>query len=151
MIRPPPRSTRTYTLFPYTTLFRSSVIWIEGRQYTEYQTLLPIECKRLPTPTGTDRDEREYLYSRFSTTGGVQRFKAGHHAASHARAAMIGYVQGRDIPAWSVQLDRWIEGLAGDAVEGWSDTDKLAMVEHDTIARIASLRSDHARDRKSTR
>src|SRR3546814_20177930 len=23
MIRPPPRSTRTYTLFPYTTLFRS--------------------------------------------------------------------------------------------------------------------------------
>src|SRR3546814_12545989 len=58
---------------------------------------------------------------------------------------MIGYVQGRDIPAWSVQLDRWIEGLAGDAVEGWSDIDKLAMVEHDTIARIASLRSDHAR------
>src|SRR3546814_9293049 len=87
--------------------------------YTEYQTLLPIECKRLPTPTGTDRDEREYLYSRFSTTGGVQRFKAGHHAASHARAAMIGYVQGRDIPAWSVKLDRWIAGLAGDAVEGW--------------------------------
>src|SRR3546814_20689754 len=25
MIRPPPRSTRTYTLFPYTTLFRSNV------------------------------------------------------------------------------------------------------------------------------
>src|SRR3546814_5179744 len=110
MLRRPPGSTRTDTLFPYTTLFRS-----------------------------------EYLYSRFSTTGGAQRFKAGHHAASHARAAMIGYVQGRDIPAWSVQLDRWIEGLAGDAVEGWSDTDKLAMVEHDTIARIASLRSDHAR------
>src|SRR3546814_2402496 len=117
--------------------------------YTEYQTLLPIECKRLPTPTGTDRDEREYLYSRFSTTGGVQRFKAGHHAASHARAAMIGYVQGRDIPAWSVQLDRWIDGLAGDAVAGWLDTDKLAMVEHDPIARIASFRSDHARGRTS--
>src|SRR3546814_1767671 len=26
MIRPPPRSTRTYTLFPYTTLFRSDVL-----------------------------------------------------------------------------------------------------------------------------
>src|SRR3546814_4884845 len=25
MLRPPPRSTRTYTLFPYTTLFRSTV------------------------------------------------------------------------------------------------------------------------------
>src|SRR3546814_19608455 len=30
MIRPPPRSTRTYTLFPYTTLFRSGGIGGEG-------------------------------------------------------------------------------------------------------------------------
>src|SRR3546814_3629023 len=27
MIRRPPRSTRTDTLFPYTTLFRSAVVW----------------------------------------------------------------------------------------------------------------------------
>jgi hypothetical protein len=122
-----------------------SVIWIEGRQYTEYQTLLPIECKRLPTPTGTDRDEREYLYSRFSTTGGVHRFKAGHHAANHARAAMIGYVQARDIPAWTAQLGQWIAGLESDAIEGWSSADNLALVEHNTVTRTASLRSDHAR------
>lgn len=122
-----------------------SVIWIDGREYTEYQTLLPIECKRLPTPTGTKRDEREYLYSRFSTTGGVQRFKAGHHAASHARAAMIGYVQDRDIPAWATQLDQWIAGLEGNAVEGWSAADQIGVVEHDTVARIATLRSDHVR------
>src|SRR3546814_9047204 len=30
MIRRPPRSTRTYTLFPYTTLFRSLPIYISG-------------------------------------------------------------------------------------------------------------------------
>src|SRR3546814_11161151 len=30
MIRPPPRSTRTYTLFPYTTLFRSSIAYREA-------------------------------------------------------------------------------------------------------------------------
>ena len=82
-----------------------SVIWIEGREYSEYRALLPIECKRLPTPSGSDRDEREYLYSRFTSSGGVQRFKAGHHAASHARAAMIGYVQDRDIGFWRAQLD----------------------------------------------
>lgn len=122
-----------------------SVIWIEGREYTEYQTLLPIECKRLPTPNGTNRDEREYLYSRFSTTGGVQRFKASHHAASHARAAMIGYVQARDIAAWAVQIDEWIDGLERDAVEGWSTADKLNIMKHDTVARIASLQSNHAR------
>jgi hypothetical protein len=122
-----------------------SVIWIEGRQYTEYQTLLPIECKRLPTPSGTARDEREYLYSSFSTTGGVQRFKAGHHAASHIRAAMIGYVQDRDIPTWIARLDQWIEGLADDGIGDWSLTDKLGVIEHDSASRIASLRSEHAR------
>src|SRR3546814_15440844 len=67
-----------------------SVIRIEGRQYTEYQTLLPIECKRLPTPTGNDPDEREYLYRRFSTTRGVQRFKAGQHTTNHTPTANRG-------------------------------------------------------------
>lgn len=122
-----------------------SVIWIEGREYTEYQTLLPIECKRLPTPTGTKRDEREYLYSRFSTTGGVQRFKEGHHGANHARAAMIAYLQDRDIPAWTAQIAQWIEELESDAIDGWSAADRLAVLEHNHTTRAASLRSDHAR------
>lgn len=122
-----------------------TIIWIEGREYSEYQTLLPIECKRLPTPIGKNRDEREYLYSRFSTTGGVQRFKAGHHASSHDRAAMIGYVQDRDIQAWAAQLDAWIDGLEGDAVEGWSAADKLTMDNHDQRSRMASFASTHAR------
>src|SRR3546814_4593748 len=42
MIRRPPRSTRTDTLFPYTTLFRSSVLserrGQRGRGYTPYST-----------------------------------------------------------------------------------------------------------------
>ncbi|RKF22338.1 hypothetical protein D6851_03615 [Altericroceibacterium spongiae] len=122
-----------------------SIIWIEGREYTEYQTLLPVECKRLPTPMAGDRDEREYLYSRFSTTGGIQRFKAGHHAASHARAAMIGYVQDGDISSWLEQLCDWVEQLEGDAVEGWSAADKLQITSHDTVGRVAALRSGHAR------
>ncbi len=122
-----------------------TVIWIEGRRYTEYQTLLPIECKRLPTPTGNDRDDREYLYSRFSTTGGIQRFKAGHHAALQCRAAMIGYVQDRDISVWIGQLDQWIDALKDTAIEGWSVADKLTMVEHQAALRIALLRSDHIR------
>src|SRR3546814_2486232 len=32
MIRRPPRSTRTYTLFPYTTLFRSAHTYRQGRK-----------------------------------------------------------------------------------------------------------------------
>lgn len=122
-----------------------TLIWIAGREYTEYQTLLPIECKRLPTPIGTDRDEREYLFSRFSSTGGIQRFKAGHHGAAHVRAAMIGYVQARDIVHWHAQTDSWVEGIVSETVAGWSLDDKLAMIAHDSRKRTASLRSNHER------
>src|SRR3546814_15445926 len=40
MIRPPPRSTRTDTLFPYTTLFRSKQTGEEAPDETEYVNLL---------------------------------------------------------------------------------------------------------------
>src|SRR3546814_9423762 len=40
MIRPPPRSTRTDTLFPYTTLFRSAA---EGREAGEVALLQQLE------------------------------------------------------------------------------------------------------------
>lgn len=123
----------------------SAVLWIEGREYTEYQTLLPIECKRLPTPPGHKRDEREYLYNRFNTTGGVQRFKAGHHAAVHARAAMIGYVQSENVKFWKLQLDQWVEDLVSKAIVGWSVGDKLKIDKHDAVRRILSLRSEHIR------
>jgi hypothetical protein len=123
-----------------------ALLWIAGREYSEYRTLLPIECKRLPTPTGKDRDEREYVFSRFSSTGGIQRFKAGHHAAAHARAAMIGYVQDRDIPFWRTQLDAWIDGLVAAAVQGWSADDKLGLAAHHTATRVASLQSTHQRN-----
>ncbi|KAA5599216.1 hypothetical protein [Blastochloris sulfoviridis] len=123
-----------------------ALIWISGREYSEYRTLLPIECKRLPTPSGKDRDEREYVFSQFSSTGGIQRFKAGHHGAAHARAGMIGYVQGHDIPFWHAQLDAWIDGLVATAVQGWSADDKLVLAAHYGATRIASLQSTHKRD-----
>src|SRR3546814_14790522 len=34
MIRRPPRSTRTDTLFPYTTLFRSTIEWAAGEPWS---------------------------------------------------------------------------------------------------------------------
>ena len=124
---------------------RGEVIWIEGQEYTEYRALIPIECKRLPTPSGSERDEREYLISRFSSTGGVQRFKAGHHGAGHERAAMIGYVQAHDIGHWQSELDDWIDRIVDDATENWSAADKLAMIAHDAAQRLATLRSQHIR------
>src|SRR3546814_4365994 len=45
MIRPPPRSTRTDTLFPYTTLFRSEATGAYHRQLEQALTNLP--CVKL--------------------------------------------------------------------------------------------------------
>lgn len=124
-----------------------SVIWIDGHEYTEYRTLLPIECKRLPTPAGKDRDEREYLFSRFSSTGGVQRFKSGHHGGASIRAAMIGYVQSDDLALWKSRLDEWIDGFVSDATEGWAENDKFRIVAIDASTGVAHLTSSHERVR----
>jgi len=121
------------------------VIWIGTRRYNQYQIVLPIECKRLPTPAAADRDEREYLFDKFRTAGGVQRFKAGHHGAAHARAAMIGYVQSENVAFWHGQLDEWLNGIVAEPVEGWSADDGLALVEHDETLRVAALTSNHRR------
>lgn len=121
-------------------------ILVEGRTYTEYNTLLPIECKRLPTPKGHERDEREYLFSRYKTTGGVQRFKAGHHASLHSKAVMIGYIQKHNITHWASQTDQWISQLEAEKQPGWRASDKLALEQHDTMNRLGWLRSRHKRD-----
>ncbi|ODT15213.1 MAG: hypothetical protein ABS35_32185 [Kaistia sp. SCN 65-12] len=120
-------------------------IVIGGREYNEYQPLLPIECKRLPTPAGNKRDEREYLVSKFSSTGGVHRFKDGHHGSNHKRAAMIGYLQNQDIVFWQGKMDVWIDGIVGDGMVGWSASDKLSLVGHDKAQRFAALQSRHER------
>lgn len=127
-----------------------TVIWISGRQYSEYRSLLPIECKRLPTPESPGRDEREYVISRSSSTGGIQRFKAGHHGAAHDRAAMIGYVQEQDVPHWQTTVEQWIDDLVAAPVAGWSDADKLALSAHDPVQRVAKLASTHDRGSEMT-
>jgi hypothetical protein len=118
---------------------------IRGRHYSEYETMLPIECKRLPIPTAKDRDPREYLYSRFKTTGGVDRFKRGHHGAGHTRAAMIGYIQAHDVAHWRAELDTWIDALEKAGTSGWATADRLNLISHDLAVRAARLHSTNSR------
>lgn len=124
----------------------AATIWISGREYTQYSSLVPIECKRLPIPASATRDEREYLYSDHSSTGGVQRFKAGHHGAAHTIGAMIGYIQSRDIDFWDGQIRTWLQGLVATPVDGWSLDDELRIKKRDTAARSALLESMHRRN-----
>lgn len=119
-------------------------ICIEGRRHTEFESLMPIECKRLPTPDGKDRDEREYVISRYSSTGGIQRFKAGHHGAAHLLGAMIAYVQEESTAVWDKRVAGWINDLAAKQ-HGWSKKDLLSVEREDATSRLAIFRSLHER------
>ena len=120
-------------------------IWIEGRRHTDFDSLMPIECKRLPTPQGTERDEREYVISQYSTTGGIQRFKAGHHGSIHTLGAMIGYIQEETTAFWNQRVAEWISNLIGAGQMGWTRKDLLRFERRDATLRLAVLNSSHER------
>jgi len=120
-------------------------IVVEGRRYVDLETLLPIECKRLPTPRENNRDEREYVFSGNSTQGGIQRFKSGYHGAGHSVGAMIGYVQENTTTYWHERTDDWIRGLAAARSPGWGEDDLLQLDKYDSTLRVAILGSRHKR------
>jgi hypothetical protein len=122
-----------------------AVLIIEGRRHTQFDTLLPIECKRLPTPKEKGRDEREYVMTATGSTGGVQRFKFGHHGSVHRVAGMIGYVQEHTSEYWLTQVNGWIRDLAREANSGWSGSDSLHLLEDNTGAGLCRLASRHER------
>lgn len=127
---------------------RDCVINVGGRHHTLYDLLVPIECKRLPTPVrrGKDRRERrEYLHTQQKTVGGVQRFKAGHHGAGFDLGVMIGYVQTGSIATWRRTIDRWIAVLLRARILGWAESERLETVSDDPLARIGRSRSRHSR------
>lgn len=125
---------------------RAAALIIEGRRYSQFDALFPIECKRLPTPKGKDRDEREYITNEPGTTGGIQRFKFGYHGATHTFAAMIAYVQEQSFSHWLDQVNCWIRDLAAEPTSLWSDSDILQLQSDNTITEIRTLKSVHRRE-----
>jgi len=77
-----------------------------------------MECKRLPTPAGSGRDEKEYVITKPGSTGGIQRFKAGNHGAGHTLGAMIGYVQEGTVSAWDSRVAQWTQRTGGRGEPG---------------------------------
>lgn len=120
-------------------------VWMHGKCFYDHQSLLPIECKRLPTLRGRKRDEREYVFTKFGSTGGIQRYKAGHHGASHALGAMIAYVQDGTIEAWYGSINSWISALSNAGEPLWSERDLLQPQLTDKTTGVAVYRSEHVR------
>jgi hypothetical protein len=122
-----------------------AIIVIQGRAYTDFETILPVECKRLPIPQSKDRDEREYVYSAYSSTGGIQRFKAVHHGGMHNLGAMIAYVQEGVADAWQERMSAWIRNLANEVSSSWS-LDDLLHQSVSSIIGVTRLQSRHRRE-----
>jgi len=123
----------------------AAVLVIEGRRHTQFDTLLPIECKRLPTPKEKDRDEREYVVTATGTIGGMQRFKFGYHGAAHRVAAMIAYVQERNFSHWLARVNGWIRELSTETGSAWSASDGLKPLKDDSTLGRRTLHSCHQR------
>src|SRR3546814_15681270 len=90
MIRRPPRSTRTDTLFPYTTLFRSNAPVEEFQSY-----LYGVPTSPAPgQPAQIFRFERQGLSQSINSDDGDRNFKKG--ALIHNRLSVIGELQLQD-------------------------------------------------------
>src|SRR3546814_19567310 len=118
MIRRPPRSTRTDTLFPYTTLFRSENVTDRLALERSYNTL-----------TAVQRETLNNLHEAVAVFGGDGRLKlwnpslarmwgiAGHqlsgepHLADRAEA-IRGFFPGTEV--WAVTPDDSCGGKEGD-------------------------------------
>ncbi len=125
---------------------RAATLIIEGRRHSQFDALFPIECKRLPTPKGQDRDEREYVITESGTTGGIQRFKFGYHGAAHTFAAMIAYIQEQSCAQWLDRVNGWIKDLAAGPNSVWSDSDILQPLSDNLATKISTLKSEHRRE-----
>ncbi len=121
------------------------VLIIQKRHHSCYDTIFPIECKRLPTPKSKDRDQREYVFSQYNTTGGIQRFKYGHHGANHNFGAMIAYIQDKPFTHWNTKINTWIDELSKSEGSPWEMSDHLHLVKEMKTKRTCQLKSQHSR------
>ena len=123
-------------------------ITIGARQYSIYDPLLIIECKRLPAPS-RDR-EREYVTGGETRSGGIQRFKLGLYAGSHEVAALIAYAQNNKFNFWQNAINAWIDdlvsGTEADTTCVWQSGEELGELSEDAAKGTARCRSSHTRD-----
>lgn len=88
-----------------------------------FKAFFVIEAKRLP-PTNT----KDYVQGN---TGGIERFKKGHHGQGLFVSAMLGYVQNNGFEHWHSQVNSWIDNLNPNSndVITWCKKDRLRKVE----------------------
>jgi len=125
-------------------------IVVEGRSYEEFEQLLPIECKRLPTPTDKRRSDCEYVHGLPGhRIGAIERFKHGLHGSKNPRALIIAYVQFESFAHWLTIINERLNKLGHDGPDNgaWSPAEILSTVATAFGADIQRLVSKHRRSK----
>lgn len=123
-------------------------IRVEGRNYYDFEQLLPIECKRLPTPTDSRRSDLEYIHGLSGhRTGGIERFKHGLHGPTNQHALIIAYVQKESFAHWLTAINTRLAKLATDGVDGgiWNPPEPLSDYTSAPSPEVQRLKSRHRR------
>jgi len=128
-------------------------IMVEGRRYEDFEQLLPIECKRLPTPPDKRRSDCEYVHGTPGhRTGAIERFKHCLHGPTNDRAMIIGYVQSESFDHWVTAVNARLAKLAKDAVDEdlWSPAEILTTAAGSSRENLCRLQSTHRRTDSTT-
>ena len=123
-------------------------ITVEGRDYEDFVQLLPIECKRLPTPPDKRRSDCEYVHGLAGhRTGAIERFKHGLHGPTNPRAMIIAYVQEESFKHWETVINRRLQKMAVDGVSDclWSPAELLSAESTEENSDCQKLGSTHRR------
>ncbi|MEQ2007256.1 MAG: hypothetical protein ABMA26_10710 [Limisphaerales bacterium] len=110
-------------------VFPVNTINMEGTDFSDHEQLLPIECKRLPTPPDSRRSDLEYVHGLPGhRTGGIERFKHGSHGRTNQRALMIAYVQADSLAHWMTAINARLTQLAANGTDAglWSPCEPLS-------------------------
>jgi hypothetical protein len=123
-------------------------IMVEGICYHDFEQLLPIECKRLPTPLGSRRSDLEYVHGvPGHRTGGIERFKHGLHGPTNQHALMVAYVEAEPFAHWLTAINARLAKLATDRTDDgiWNPTEPLSSCTSAQGAELHRLKSCHRR------
>ena len=123
-------------------------ISVEGRVYYDFEQLLPIECKRLPTPPDRKRSSMEYVKGLPGhRTGAIERFKHGLHGPTNPEAVLIAYVQSVAFSHWQQTINARLAELAAAREDAglWSPEEMLTVHFADPARRRQRLVSKHRR------
>ena len=123
-------------------------ILVEGKTYDDFEQLLPIECKRLPTPPDKRRGDLEYVIGLAGhRTGAIERFKHGLHGPANRRAVIIAYVQAESFSHWLTIINARLALLSENNTDDglWRPAEVLSIPVPTEGTDIQKLTSRHRR------